>query len=179
MGAPAGNDLQSTIKLTAFQQLCQVALSYRKNNQYNDDNVVLAEKLIDLVKEVSAEECLQVVQSLSVANKNGSILNIAARFNHYTLIEAILTSLSAAQGFNLLTTFSDQSPLHTAAAQGHGESLRALLQPFSSKQIWSLISLPDKKGRQPKDVAPKAETAIHQMLQDIWMDALTGESDRI
>ena len=103
--ASGGDDL--SLSQTPLQQLNQLIAKVFDEESINLELNDWA--IVDLLRQVSAEECIQLVNSLTTAQGNDSLLHRAANASHITLINAIIEQLSLDQ-WTLLTSPQSMLP---------------------------------------------------------------------
>ena len=169
--ASSGDDL--SLSQTPLQQLNQLIAKVFDEGSINLELNDWA--IVDLLRKVSAEECIQVVNSAATAQGNDSLLHRAAIANNKGLINAIIQQLSLDQWFQMLMSFADKSPIHVAAAAEQPDAINAMLGPLSAQQKQEVISLFDVNGKQALDMVPEQAPAVRQMLWRAWRDSLQSE----
>ena len=170
--ASGGDDL--SLSQTPLQQLNQLIAKVFDEESINLELNDWA--IVDLLRQVSAEECIQLVNSVTTAQGNDSLLHRAAIANNkMVLINAIIEQLSLDQWFQLLMSFADKSPIHVAAAAEQPDAINAMLGPLSAQQTQEVISLFDVNGRQALDVVPEHAPAVRTMLWRAWRDSLQSK----
>ena len=123
--ASSGDDL--SLSQTPLQQLNQLIAKVFDEESINLELNDWA--IVDLLRQVCAEECIQLVSSVTTAQGNDSLLHRAAIANNMVLINAIIEQLSLDQWFQLLMSFSDKSPIRVAAAAGQPDAINGCSAP--------------------------------------------------
>ena len=169
--ASSGDDL--SLSQTPLQQLNQLIAKVFDEGSINLELNDWA--IVDLLRQVCAEECIQLVSSVTTAQGNDSLLHRAAIANNMVLINTIIEQLSFDQWFQLLMSFADKSPIHVAAAAGQPDVINAMLSPLSAQQTQEVISLFDVNGKQALDLVPEHAPAVRTMLWRAWRDSLQSK----
>ena len=169
--ASGGDDL--SLSQTPLQQLNHLIAKVFDEESINLELNDWA--IVDLLRKVSAEECIQVVNPVTTAQGNDTLLHRAAIANNIALINAIIEQLSLDQWFQLLMRFADKSPIHVAPAAEQPDAINAMLGPLSAQQTQEVISLFDVNGKQALDVVPEHAPAVRTMLWRAWRDSLQSK----
>ena len=135
--------------------LMDMMREYVRSSEYPD-----MEKLRELLRKVTDEQKLNILQQTKNRWTDRTALHVAAARDDAEMITIILSSLQSSDRLDLLMIkdFWDCTPLHRAASRRHTESVKAMLISLTADHQMQLLTAEDKSGKTAVEMA-SGETA--------------------